>query len=957
MPENNAFDARARLDTGAEEVTYYSLKKLDEQVRGDVFSLPFSIRVMLESLLRNAGGKFVSKEDVEALASWPESVGGELAYLPARVVMQDFTGVPAIVDLAAMRSAMQVVGGDPKKINPLVPTDLVIDHSVQVDAFGSAAALQFNAQREFERNHERYEFLKWGQQAFDNFSVVPPATGIVHQVNLEYLAKGVIVKDGVAMPDTLVGTDSHTTMINGLGVLGWGVGGIEAEAVTLGQPYYLLVPEVIGFKLTGALQEGVTATDLVLTVTQQLRAHGVVGKFVEFYGEGLSKLSLPDRATIANMSPEFGATCTFFPVDAETLRYLRGTGRDEDLVELVEMYCKEQGLWRTDEQPEPRFSETLELDMDTVESSLAGPRRPQDRLALADMQPSFRQALGEMAGMDHALVSNGSSNGPADADDKAAVSTGESHTSDDTESMEASDTPGGAADATGEGEPDQTSGGEPESDESEAVPSGEITVTVDGEEIYLKHGSAVIAAITSCTNTSNPSVMMGAGLLAKKAVEKGLSVEPHVKTSLAPGSKVVTEYLQTSDLLPYLEELGFDVVGYGCTTCIGNSGPLAEEISQAVDENGLIVAAVLSGNRNFDGRINPDVKANYLASPPLVVAYALAGTVDVDLSRDPLGDDENGNPVYLKDIWPSQEEVAREVENALDPGIYTKQYANVYTGNEQWNEVEVPEGDLFEWDPDSTYIQEPSFFKDLDPDAADLEDIIGARVLVKVGDSVTTDHISPAGAIPSRMPAGQYLLEKGVDSRNFNSFGSRRGNHEVMVRGTFGNIRLRNQLVEKEGGYTLHLPDGEETTIYDAAMKYQEESVPLVVLAGKEYGTGSSRDWAAKGTFLLGVKAVIAESYERIHRSNLIGMGVLPVQYAGGEDAESLGLTGHESFDIIGLSDLEAGAELTVKATSDDGDTKEFKVKARVDSPVEVEYLRNGGILQTVLRQLLKEGT
>jgi aconitate hydratase len=953
MPENNAFDSRARLATGSGEVTYYSLKKLDEKVGGDVFSLPFSIRIMLESLLRNAGEKFVSEEDVEALASWPESVGGELAYLPARVVMQDFTGVPAIVDLAAMRSAMQSVGGDPTRINPLVPTDLVIDHSVQVDAFGSAAALQFNAEREFERNLERYEFLKWGQQAFDNFSVVPPATGIIHQVNLEYLAKGVIVKDGVAMPDTLVGTDSHTTMINGLGVLGWGVGGIEAEAVTLGQPYYMLVPEVIGFKLTGALQEGVTATDLVLTVTQVLRAHGVVGKFVEFYGEGLSKLSLPDRATIANMSPEFGATCTFFPVDAETLKYLRGTGRDEELVELVEAYSKEQGLWRTDEQPEPRFSEVLELDMDTVESSLAGPRRPQDRLALADMQPSFRQALGKMAGMDHALVSNGSSNGHADAE--AGDSTGESHTSDDTESMEASDTPAGAADATGEGEPDRTSGGEPESGESEAVPSGEITVTVDGEEVYLKHGSAVIAAITSCTNTSNPSVMMGAGLLAKKAVERGLSVEPHVKTSLAPGSKVVTEYLQTSDLLPYLEELGFDVVGYGCTTCIGNSGPLAEEISQAVDENGLIVAAVLSGNRNFDGRINPDVKANYLASPPLVVAYALAGTVDVDLSKDPLGDDENGNPVYLKDIWPSQEEVAREVENALDPGIYTKQYANVYTGNEQWNEVEVPEGDLFEWDPDSTYIQEPSFFKDLDPDAADVEDIIGARVLVRVGDSVTTDHISPAGAIPSRMPAGQYLIEKGVDSRNFNSFGSRRGNHEVMVRGTFGNIRLRNQLVEKEGGYTVHLPDGEETTIYDAAMKYQEEGVPLVVLAGKEYGTGSSRDWAAKGSFLLGVKAVIAESFERIHRSNLIGMGVLPVQYADGEDAESLGLTGLESFDIIGLSDLEAGAQLTVKATSDDGETKEFKVKARVDSPVEVEYLRNGGILHTVLRQMLKE--
>ncbi len=952
---NDFFGAQKSLKTDSNEVTYYSLKTLDEQVGGDVFSLPFSIRVMLESLLRNAGGKFVSEEDVEALANWPESVGEELAYLPARVIMQDFTGVPAVVDLAAMRSAMQSVGGDPTRINPLVPTDLVIDHSVQVDAFGSASALQFNAEREFERNHERYEFLKWGQQAFDNFSVVPPATGIVHQVNLEYLAKGVIVKDGVAMPDTLVGTDSHTTMINGLGVLGWGVGGIEAEAVTLGQPYYLLVPEVIGFKLTGALQEGVTATDLVLTVTQQLRAHGVVGKFVEFYGEGLSKLALPDRATIANMSPEFGATCTFFPVDEETLKYLRGTGRDEELVELVEAYSKEQGLWRTDEQSEPRFSETLELDMDTVVSSLAGPRRPQDRLALADMQPSFRQALGEMAGMDHALVSNGSSNGHADADDEAAVSTGQSHTSDDTESMEASDTPGGTSDATGEGDPDQTSGGEPESGKSGAVPSGEITVTVDGEEIYLKHGSAVIAAITSCTNTSNPSVMMGAGLLAKKAVEKGLAVEPHVKTSLAPGSKVVTEYLQTSDLLPYLEELGFDVVGYGCTTCIGNSGPLAEEISQAVDENGLIVAAVLSGNRNFDGRINPDVKANYLASPPLVVAYALAGTVDIDLSRDPLGDDANGDPVYLKDIWPSQEEVAREIENALAPGIYTKQYANVYTGNEQWNDVEVPEGALFEWDPDSTYIQEPSFFKDLDPDAADVEDITGARVLVKVGDSVTTDHISPAGAIPSKMPAGQYLIEKGVDSRNFNSFGSRRGNHEVMVRGTFGNIRLRNQLVEKEGGYTVHLSDGEETTIYDAAMKYQEEGVPLIVLAGKEYGTGSSRDWAAKGSFLLGVKAVIAESFERIHRSNLIGMGVLPVQYAEGEDAESLGLTGHESFDITGLSDLKAGAELAVKATSDDGETKEFKVKARVDSPVEVEYLRNGGILHTVLRQMLKE--
>jgi aconitate hydratase len=967
---NDPFGARTTLNTGSGDVELYSLRTLDEGVDGDVFSLPFSIRVMLESLLRNAGGKFVSREDVEALAEWPGSVGGELAYLPARVVMQDFTGVPAVVDLAAMRSAMESVGGDAGKINPLVPTDLVIDHSVQVDAFGSPAALQFNAEREFERNRERYEFLKWGQQAFDNFSVVPPATGIIHQVNLEYLAKGVIVKDGVAMPDTLVGTDSHTTMINGLGVLGWGVGGIEAEAVTLGQPYYMLVPQVIGFKLTGALREGVTATDLVLTVTQMLRSHGVVGKFVEFYGEGLSKLSLPDRATIANMSPEFGATCTFFPVDTETLRYLRGTGREEELVELVEAYSKAQGLWRTDETPEPRFSEVLDLDLESVEASLAGPRRPQDRVALDDMQPSFRQALAEMVDPDHPLLANGYEDAYDRADEESfpasdipnpdpptagAVSTGESHTADDTESFPASDAPAGASGAAGEGGGDPTSGSEPDKGKMEAEPAGAITVTVDGEELSLTHGSAVIAAITSCTNTSNPSVMMGAGLLARKAVEKGLSVAPHVKTSLAPGSKVVTEYLQTSGLLDPLERLRFDVVGYGCTTCIGNSGPLAEEISAAVEENDLVVAAVLSGNRNFEGRINPDVRANYLASPPLVVAYALAGTVDIDLSSDPIGEDDSGNPVYLEDIWPSQEEVAREIENALDPEIYREQYADVYTGNEQWNDVEVPSGALYEWDPDSTYIQEPSFFKNMGPEAEDIKDIEGARVLVKVGDSVTTDHISPAGAIPSKMPAGRYLIEKGVDPRDFNSYGSRRGNHEVMVRGTFGNIRLRNQLVDKEGGYTLHLPDGEETTIYEASLQYAEENVPLVVLAGKEYGSGSSRDWAAKGSFLLGVRAVIAESFERIHRSNLIGMGVLPLQYAEGESAESLGLSGHESFDIADLSGLEPGKQLTVKTTSDDGEEKEFEVKARVDSPVEVEYLRNGGILQTVLRQMLAE--
>ena len=953
---NDPFGARKTLTTGSGDVEFYSLKTLDEEVSGDLFSLPFSIRVMLESLLRNCGGSFVSEEDVEALADWPESVGGELAYLPARVVMQDFTGVPAIVDLAAMRSAMQSVGGDPKKINPLVPTDLVIDHSVQVDAFGSPAALQFNAEREFERNRERYEFLKWGQQAFDNFSVVPPATGIIHQVNLEYLARVVEVKDGVAMPDTLVGTDSHTTMINGLGVLGWGVGGIEAEAVTLGQPYYMLVPEVIGFKLTGALREGVTATDLVLTVTEMLRGHGVVGKFVEFYGEGLSKLSLPDRATIANMAPEYGATCSFFPVDAETTKYLLGTGRDEELAELVEAYTKEQGLYRTDETPDPRFTESLELDMETVESSLAGPRRPQDRVALADVQHAFRQALAEMTGSEN--DGPPASGGPNQAEGTygGAVSDGSNYTANDVESYPASDTPAEVAGVTGDGEPDTTAGGEPRTDAHEADPDGDVRVTLDGEEATLRHGSAVIAAITSCTNTSNPSVMIGAGLLAKKAVDKGLEVAPHVKTSLAPGSKVVTEYLETSDLLPYLEELKFDVVGYGCTTCIGNSGPLPEEISKAVEENDLVVAAVLSGNRNFEGRINPDVRANYLASPPLVVAYALAGTVDIDLANDPLGKDEAGNPVYLQDIWPSQEEVRGQIETALDPNLYRKQYANVYTGNEQWNEVEVPSGDLYEWDPDSTYIQEPTFFKNLSPEPGELTDIRGARVLVKVGDSVTTDHISPAGAIPSKMPAGQYLISKGVDPRNFNSYGSRRGNHEVMVRGTFGNIRLRNQLRPgTEGGVTVHFPDGEETTIYEASVKYQEEGVPLLVLAGKEYGTGSSRDWAAKGSFLLGVRGVIAESFERIHRSNLIGMGVLPLQFTNGENADSLGLTGTETYDIEGLSELSPGAELTVRAMGDDGETKEFKAKARVDSPVEVEYLRNGGILQTVLRQLLKE--
>ncbi len=969
MQSEDRFDARSQLSLQSGSVDIYSLKKLADSGAGDVFSLPFSVRVLLESLLRNAGGKFVSEEDVTALAGWPDSVGGELAYLPARVVMQDFTGVPAVVDLAAMRTAMDDLGGDAQRINPLVPSDLVIDHSVQVDAFGTPAALQFNADREFERNRERYEFLRWGQQAFDDFTVVPPATGIIHQVNLEYLARVVQIKDGVALPDTLVGTDSHTTMINGLGVLGWGVGGIEAEAVMLGQPYYMLVPEVIGFKLSGALAEGVTATDLVLTVTQMLRAHGVVGKFVEFYGDGLSKLSLPDRATIANMAPEYGATASFFPVDAETLKYLSGTGR-EDLVDLVERYTKEQGLFRTDETPDPRFTETLALDMNTVTPSLAGPKRPQDRVALDEMQPSFRQALADMVGSASSAGNGSSSNGSSgngrtaaggsseyEGKTGGAASTGESHEADDTESFPASDVPAEAATVTNEGDGDPTAGGPaPEAPEESPEDDKTVTVTLDGEEAYIKHGSAVIAAITSCTNTSNPSVMMGAGLLARNAVEKGLSVPAHVKTSLAPGSKVVTEYLQTADLLPYLQELRFDVVGYGCTTCIGNSGPLPEEVSEAVAENDLVVASVLSGNRNFEGRINPDVRANYLASPPLVVAYALAGTVDIDLANDPLGYNLNGEPVYLRDLWPSQAEIAEETAKALDPNLYKKQYANVYTGNEQWNAVEVPEGDLYDWDPDSTYIQEPSFFKGLSREPEPLTDVEGARVLVKVGDSVTTDHISPAGAIPSNSPAGRYLIEQNVDSRNFNSFGSRRGNHEVMVRGTFGNIRLRNELRPgTEGGVTLHLPDEEEMWIYDAAMRYAEEDVPLVVLAGKEYGTGSSRDWAAKGTFLLGVRAVIAESYERIHRSNLIGMGVLPLQFTSGDSADSLGLTGHEIFDIRDLDDIKPGAEVEVKATGEDGQETTFTTVARLDSPVEVEYLRNGGILQTVLRQLLRE--
>ena len=880
----DVFGAQARLETREGPAVMYRLQRLEEQGLGPISRLPFSIKILLEAVLRQCDGFAVTEDDVIALARWDarRPASREIPFKPARVVLQDFTGVPVVVDLAALRSAMQRFGGDPARINPLAPVDLVVDHSVQVDDFGSERALLYNAQREFERNRERYEFLRWGQKAFANFRVVPPATGIVHQVNLEYLAQVVQTRasDGerVVFPDTLVGTDSHTTMINGLGVLGWGVGGIEAEAAMLGQPLYMLVPEVVGFKLTGELREGVTATDLVLTVTQILRKFGVVGKFVEFYGPGLSRLPLPDRATIANMAPEYGATMGFFPVDVETLRYLEGTGRPADLIDLVERYCKEQGLFRTDETPTPDFSATLELDMGAVEPSLAGPRRPQDRVALRDVSRSFAAAFPE-----------------------AAVSTAH--------------------------------GSRP-----------------------LTSGAVVIAAITSCTNTSNPSVMMAAGLLARKAVERGLTVPEYVKTSLAPGSRVVTEYLRAAGLLPYLEALRFHVVGYGCTTCIGNSGPLPEAVSREISEKDLVVAAVLSGNRNFEGRVHPQVRANYLASPPLVVAYALAGRVDIDLTTEPIGHDRDGQPVYLKDLWPTQDEVRAAIDGALQPEMFRRQYANVFDGNATWNQIAVPEGELYAWDPQSTYIQEPPFFVDMPVTPPPLRDLRGARALVVLGDSITTDHISPAGSIAKDSPAGRYLIERGVPPEEFNSYGARRGNHEVMMRGTFANIRLKNQLVPGvEGNVTVHLPTGERMSIYDAAMRYQAEGTPLVVLAGKEYGTGSSRDWAAKGVYLLGVQAILAESYERIHRSNLVGMGVLPLQFRAGEGWQALGLTGREVFDIEGISDdLRPGQEVVVRARGEDGVSREFTMIARVDTPVEVEYYRNGGILHTVLRQMMR---
>ncbi len=892
-------DVKKTFDTGSGQAHMYSLKKLEDLGYGPINKLPFTIRILLEAVLRAHDNYVVMDKDIELLANYDaKNPEGEIPFKPSRVVLQDFTGVPAIVDLAALRSAMERMGGDPQSINPQVPVDLVIDHSVQVDTFGQEYAFMFNVKKEFERNKERYEFLKWGQKAFDNFRVVPPGRGIVHQVNLEYLAKGAFSAqeengDTVVYPDTLVGTDSHTTMINGLGILGWGVGGIEAEAAMLGQPIYMLVPEVVGMKLTGKLREGITATDLTLTVTQMLRKHGVVGKFVEFYGDGLSNMSLPDRATIANMSPEYGATMGFFPMDDEAMRYMRRTGRSEEHVEMVERYMKEQGLYRTADTVDPEFSTTLELDLGDVETSLAGPKLPHDRISLPNMKQTF----------ENSLTSDDPTMGFNLAQEKLAN-------------------------------------------------KGTFR---NGQEIEMKHGDVVIAAITSCTNTSNPSVMLGAGIVAKKAFEKGLKVPPFVKTSLAPGSRVVTQYLDEAGLTDYMDKLGFNLVGYGCTTCIGNSGPLPEPVENAVKEGDLIVAGVLSGNRNFEGRIHPYVKANYLASPPLVVAYALAGTVDIDLANEPLGKDKDGNDVYLKDIWPTSEEIAEHLDNAIRPELFNEQYGDIFE-SEQWDEISVGGGELYEWKDESTYIQEPPFFVGMGEESDPIESIKGARALVKVGDSITTDHISPAGNIKPESPAGQYLIERGVEPQDFNSYGSRRGNDRVMTRGTFANVRFKNQLAPgKEGGYTTYFPDDEVTTIFDAATRYKEDNTPLIALAGDQYGTGSSRDWAAKGTILLGVEAVIATSYERIHRSNLVGMGVLPLQFKEGESADSLGLDGSETFDINISDDLKPGDLVDVKAEKSNGNIVNFKAKCRIDTPVEIDYFRDGGILHYVLRNFVRD--
>ena len=886
----NSLAAKSSLNSGNDSFEIYRLSALEKAGIGNIARLPFSLKVLLENLLRHEDGRFVFAEDIRALAGWdPTSKEGasekEISFMPARVLLQDFTGVPAVVDLAAMRDAMKALGGDARKINPLLPAELVIDHSVQVDQFGTANSFSFNADLEMQRNIERYGFLRWGQKGFDNFKVVPPDTGICHQVNLEYLARVVFSgkKDGVwtAFPDSLVGTDSHTTMVNGLGVFGWGVGGIEAEAAMLGQPLSMLIPAVVGFKLHGALPEGATATDLVLTVTHMLRKKGVVGKFVEFYGTGLSSLSLPDRATIANMAPEYGATMGFFPVDRETLAYLRFTARHEDQVKLVETYTKEQGLFRTDHTPDPIFSDTLDLDLGSVVPTMAGPKRPQDSVPLTLAKASFEKTLAEKA--------------------------------------------------------------------------KHVTMQNNGHSYDLADGSVVIAAITSCTNTSNPSLMLGAGLLAKKAFERGLNTKPWVKTSFAPGSKVVTDYIEKAGLWPYLNSLRFNLVGYGCTTCIGNSGPLPEAIGKAIKENNLIAVSVLSGNRNFEGRINPLCRANYLASPPLVVAYAIAGRMDFDIVNESLGNDKAGKPVYLRDIWPTPQEVEKTMRESVSSDMFHKQYADVFTGDEHWRALPIPEGDLYAWDEKSTYIKNPPYFEGMPKKPGSLSDLHGLRALAILGDSVTTDHISPAGTIQPDSPAGKFLIAKGVQPKDFNSYGARRGNHEVMMRGTFANIRLRNLLAPgTEGGWAIHQPSGEKMSIYDAAMKYRDEHVPLIIFAGKEYGSGSSRDWAAKGTILLGVRAVLAESFERIHRSNLVGMGVLPLEFLQGETLKSLGLTGHEIFDVEGLAqNFEPRKKMKVRARDAQGKVREFTVLARVDTPFEVAYYQHGGILQYVLRQML----
>ncbi|GIP01152.1 aconitate hydratase A [Paenibacillus lautus] len=901
MPAKDQFSISRNLEVGGKSYRYFSLQALEEQGYGNVSKLPFSIRVLLEAAVRQFDGRAITEDHVKLLSTWNEGRDNnkEIPFIPARIVLQDFTGVPVVVDLAAMRDTVKKSGGDPKQINPLVPVDLVIDHSVMVDAFGTDQALETNMKLEFERNEERYRFLRWAQTAFNNFRAVPPGTGIVHQVNLEYLASVAATKtvDGetLVFPDSLVGTDSHTTMINGLGVVGWGVGGIEAEAGMLGQPLYFVTPEVIGFKLTGSLAEGATATDLALTVTELLRKKGVVGKFVEFYGPGLANISLADRATVANMAPEYGATVGFFPVDSETLAYLRNTGRTDEQVELVESYYKAQNMFRTADTPDPEFSDVIELDLASVVPSLAGPKRPQDRIELTNMKQNFNDII-------RTPIDKG---GYGLSDEKIAETVKVNHK--------------------------------------------------DGSTSEMGTGAVVIAAITSCTNTSNPSVMLGAGLLAKKAVERGLTKPGYVKSSLTPGSLVVTDYLEKSGLLHYLEALGFYVAGYGCATCIGNSGPLPDEVSEAITDNDMTVAAVLSGNRNFEGRVHAQVKANYLASPPLVVAYALAGTVNIDLQNEPIGYDPNNEPVYLKDIWPTSAEIREAIGQAVSPDAFREKYENVFTANERWNKIPVPEGELYEWDDQSTYIQNPPFFESLGNGLNDIQDIKEARVLALLGDSVTTDHISPAGNIATNSPAGKYLSDRNVERKDFNSYGSRRGNHEVMMRGTFANIRIRNQVAPgTEGGVTTYLPTEEVMSIYDASMNYQAGGQNLVVIAGKEYGTGSSRDWAAKGTYLLGVKAVLAESFERIHRSNLVGMGVLPLQFQEGHGWKSLGLNGRETFDILGLSnDVKPGQELTVVATREDGTQFEFQAIARLDSMVDVDYYHNGGILQTVLRQMI----